>query len=497
MNNVIAWTIAGSDPSGGAGIQADLQTFQNLGVHGCSIISAVTAQNSAAIQDIHYISAEHVMSQITALQHDLPARAIKIGMLGNPSTVEKLSHFLSTFSGKVVLDPLLKASSGNNLFSSQLNQYLTDLKKIFPHVDLLTPNLIEAATILNRNIQSFCEIEQAAHDLLSLGAKSVLIKGGHFAANQLCQDFWTNGTESCWLACDRQRQDHYHGTGCTLSAAITACLALGYDIKDALVIGKMYITQGIRLAKKYGQGSAFLTHHHWPEHQEDLPLLAPHFLSKPVEKFPSCNTAPLGLYPIVDNSNWLQQLLPLGINTIQLRIKDKTGTALENEIKQATSLAKKWNARLFINDHWELAIRHGAYGVHLGQEDLKSADIETLYRSKLRIGISTHCYYEVARAHALSPSYIACGPIFATTSKIMPFSPQGLTNLQRWRRTLDYPLVAIGGIDAEKLPHVLATGVEGAAMISAITQASNPIGTTQKLLTLTNEHFSCKTTIQH
>lgn len=199
-----------------------------------------------------------------------------------------------------------------------------------------------------------------------------------------------------------------------------------------------------------------------------------------VKPFKHCRQ--IGLYPVVDSSHWVEMLLPLGIKCIQLRIKNAHPAQLREDIKHSISLAKKFDALLFINDYWELAIELGADGLHLGQEDLLTADIGKIQAAGLYLGISTHCPDEVARAVAISPSYIACGPIYPTTSKVMPFQPQGIKQLQHWRRTLHYPLVAIGGINLQRTPEVLATGVDGIALISAITQAPDPIATTQQFL---------------
>ncbi len=190
----------------------------------------------------------------------------------------------------------------------------------------------------------------------------------------------------------------------------------------------------------------------------------------------------IGLYPVVNSSRWLEMLLPVGVKCIQLRIKNKPRAELEAEISASVFLAKKYGATLFINDYWALAIQLGADGVHLGQEDLDTADIGKIHRAGLYLGVSTHCEDEVATAQALQPSYLACGPIFPTTSKIMKFAPQGIEQLQHWQRMLDYPLVAIGGITLEKLPEVLKTGVEGIALISGITQSPDPIHTTHQFL---------------
>lgn len=199
----------------------------------------------------------------------------------------------------------------------------------------------------------------------------------------------------------------------------------------------------------------------------------------------------MGLYPVVDSVLWVQRLLGLGVKTIQLRLKagqwhvlsDNKAAAVEATIKQAIALSKKYHARLFINDYWQLAIRHKAYGVHLGQEDLVTADLNAIAKSGLRLGISTHNVAEIKTALAIRPSYIALGHIFATQTKQMPSSPQGLTALAQQVTWLgDYPTVAIGGISIERVSKVLATGVPSIAVVSAITKASDWQKATHQLL---------------
>jgi thiamine-phosphate diphosphorylase len=217
--------------------------------------------------------------------------------------------------------------------------------------------------------------------------------------------------------------------------------------------------------------------------------LAARGLSAGMNKFSDCGTEPLGIYPIVDSVEWLEKLLPLGVKTIQLRIKNGEKRNLENEIRNAVKLANQFHARLFINDYGELAISCQAYGVHLGQEDLARADIDKIRQAGLRLGISTHSNDEILRAEKLCPSYIAYGPIYSTVSKVMSFKPQGVLALKRVKDSVSYPLVAIGGINLERISEVLATGVDGIAMISAITHAEDPIAMTRKLLELLELKF--------
>lgn len=195
-------------------------------------------------------------------------------------------------------------------------------------------------------------------------------------------------------------------------------------------------------------------------------------------------TAPrLGLYPVVDSVSWIAKLLAWGVRTLQLRIKDPQAADLEQQIVQAIELGHRYQARLFINDYWQLAIKHGAYGAHLGQEDIQLADLNALRTAGLRLGISTHDAVELAAALAVQPSYVALGHIFPTQTKAMPSQPQGLDNLRACVRLAgDCPTVAIGGISEDRVAAVLQTGVGSVALVSAITKAADPKAATQRLL---------------
>ncbi len=487
----IAWTIAGSDPGGGAGIQADTKTMNALGVHACAVISALTAQNTTAVSLVEYPSLPMLQAQLDILAADLPPVAVKLGMLGPASSIEVIAKTLKTLSAFFICDPVMVSTSGHSLSRSE--SVTAMIEHLLPIVDLITPNLQEAEQLTQRQLSTPEAIELAALDLLKMGAKSVLIKGGHFEDTTItetentpetphnprqpaayCQDYWTDGQRQAWLTSPRQASTSTHGTGCTLSAAITACKALGYETLDAIVIAKAYINQGIRCAPGLGAGHGPLAHLGWPETPADMPWLTP---TAPAGResltFPDCGPEPLGFYPIVNRAEWLEKLLPLGVKTVQLRIKDLSGEALEREIARASAYAKTFNCRLFINDYWELALKYAAYGVHLGQDDLESAKLQAIARAGLRLGLSTHCYAEVARALAIRPSYMAVGPVFSTTTKTMRFAPQGLEAVRRWRRTLPYPLVAIAGIFLDNAPEVLATGVDALAVVRDITQAED------------------------
>ncbi len=487
MNNVI--TLAGLDSSKLSGVDADCRTFKSLGFAVEAVISATTQQNHLGVQAIVAVSPEYIAEQLQHLCKTRKPAAIKIGMLGSLSVIEMLVNFLKNFQGWVILDPVIQASSGGNLFKGDLSNYVESLRRLLPHVDVVTPNVREAELLANQDIQSYGDVKSAVDKLLALGAKSVYLKGGHLPDRKFCQDFWTNGEQAFWLSTLRHKHQQYRATGCTLSSAITAGLAHGFRPCDAMVIAKMFTQQSIRLAKPLNSQQYALNYLGWPEGEEDLPFVSALPLHSCPQSFPT--PGPIGLYPIVNSSLWVKRLLAFGVKTIQLRIKDSfSQQELQQEIYTSVQLAKQHNANLYINDHWQLALQSKAFGVHLGQEDIHEADISALLDAGLRLGLSTHSYYEVAKAHALAPSYMACGPIFATNSKAMEFAPQGVEALKRWRRSLSYPLVAIGGINELNLLQILSTGVDGAALISAITQAADPQKSTQRLLDLTQRELT-------
>lgn len=195
-------------------------------------------------------------------------------------------------------------------------------------------------------------------------------------------------------------------------------------------------------------------------------------------------TGPIGFYPVVHDAAWVQRLLGWGVRTVQLRFKaaGHTPAEIEREVNAAVEAGKKVpGAQVFINDHWQLALAAGAYGVHLGQEDLtdaEGADLEALRRAGLRLGLSTHTPAELARAKAVQPSYLAIGPVYPTTLKVMPYAPVGLVQLTDWAAlAAPYPVVAIGGISLERLPGVMAClggDNDGVAVVSAVTLAADP-----------------------
>jgi len=247
----VAWTIAGSDSGGGAGIQADLKVMNAFGVHGCSVITAITAQSTLGVQSTEPVSPEMVHAQLDVLRTDLPPAVIKTGMLGSVETCRILAEFLSVLPAPcppVVCDPVLKSTSGANLLDPAALDFL--IRGLFPHVAVLTPNLPETERIIGEN---GIGMEDAAERILAMGVGSVLIKGGHTEGNE-CRDYWTDGTQTLWLSSPRIETRATHGTGCILSAAIASAIALGQSIPDAVISAKSFLNQCLRSPANLGTG---------------------------------------------------------------------------------------------------------------------------------------------------------------------------------------------------------------------------------------------------
>ena len=483
MSKAIVWSLAGSDSGAGAGLQADIKTAQSLGATMLSVVTAVTAQNSLGVFACQPVADEVLKAQLQALNSDMPANVIKIGMLASQSQVQLVAEFIRQLKQQrqvfVVCDPVLKASTGHQLAVEDLVGSL--LVHLLPVVDLLTPNLQELNRLTDMPVEQPLQVQQAAEALLVTDCQAVLVKGGHSSDPDYCADSYfskqhnsQSNSHRFKVVSKRIQTLHSHGSGCCLSSAIASCIALGYPLEDSLMVAKAYINQGLDRAEAIGQGAGPVSHHGWPTKAEYFPRIEQIQGEQSSElEFASCPKH-LGLYPVVDSLEWIEKLLEAGVKTLQLRIKDKQDSEVEADIQKAITLARDYQARLFINDYWQLAIKHQAYGVHLGQEDMQRADLQAIADAGLRLGLSTHGYYELQRARQLNPSYIALGHIFPTKTKDMPSRPQGLDNLAAYVALCpDISTVAIGGINLERAKQVAKTGVGSIAVVTAITEAAD------------------------
>ncbi|MBC7704968.1 MAG: bifunctional hydroxymethylpyrimidine kinase/phosphomethylpyrimidine kinase, partial [Rhodoferax sp.] len=226
-------SIAGSDSGGGAGIQADLKTFAALGCYGMTAITALTAQNTLGVRAIHGVPAQMLRDQIDAVMEDIGADAVKIGMLHAPDIVLTVADAIDRHAfANLVLDPVMVATSGAVLIDNSAVEML--VRELFPRVMLVTPNLDEAALLVGRTLNSVSDMEQAAHALLAKGARAVLLKGGHLAGDTVSDLLLTREGKPLWMHAPRIQTRNTHGTGCTLSSAIAAGMALGAPLVDAV-----------------------------------------------------------------------------------------------------------------------------------------------------------------------------------------------------------------------------------------------------------------------
>ena len=499
----IVWSISGSDCSGGAGIAADIKTGHALGVEVCYLITANTVQSSTQLTAVNPVDVSILQQQVDVLSEDKPPAVIKVGLLANLSQVRWLTGMLVSLKAnnnklKVIYDPVGQASVGGNLSNLTVNE----LKPLLPLVDVITPNSYEAKILAHSDT---VHLNILAKNILKLGVNSIIIKGGHHLddsvetkANSTCFDYCLHrltDSDSSKMSTDETIEyglnslsintDYSHGGGCSFASALAAFVAHGYLVRDAFTLTKSFINKGLLANQnKYDHYGAF-EQTTWPTEPQYFPSICsvvnsryselPAFKSLGFTRSSNSSISKLGLYPVINSLYWLERLLPLGLNIIQLRIKNKSENELNTIIQQAVEMSKRYDTRLFINDHWQLAIKHGAYGVHIGQEDLQTTPLNTIHQAGLRLGISTHGCYEFLMAQQLKPSYLAIGAIYPTKTKNMTGQIQGVESLAHiLKLSTDIPVVAIGGINHERAPCVLSTGVDSIAVVTAITEAESP-----------------------
>lgn len=484
----ILWSIAGSDNSAGAGIQADLKTIQSFStpeqpLHLCTLVTAITAQHSAGVDACMAVSVDLLQQQAMALLKDAKPSVIKIGLLVNSAQVLWLTDLVRQLRQQqpdllVIYDPVAISSSCSTMAEPDLYQAV--MQHLLPQLDLLTPNLPELEALTHNS-----DIKQAVERLFKAGVKAVLVKGGHDFDTQSCTDqlfispqFRYRGypayTHQISLRSPRQQHHFNHGTGCCFSSALAATLALGYALEDAFVVAKTHINQGLSLPVVIAECSGTLGHWGFPAKPEYLPELLTDNLQPPAQAFAPLKAA-LGLYVIVPSVTELQRALAAGVKTLQLRIKSTDQQQLRQQIKEAIQLCQHPDIQLFINDHWQLALELGAYGVHLGQEDIDQADLAALQHAGIRLGVSNHGFYKLLRAQQLKPSYLAIGAVFATQTKEMGGKLQGLQKLYRYPALFPkIPLVAIGGINTINAKAVLACGIKHLAVVQGFAKATDP-----------------------
>lgn len=254
-------TIAGSDSSGGAGIQADLKTFSAIGTYGMSVITAITAQNTQGVFNVEELSSNIIKNQIKAVCEDIPPKAIKVGMVSSPEIIKDIVDSLEKYPCEyLVVDPVMISKSGYSLLKPEAKNNL--IRYLIPKAYIVTPNIPEAKEISNMKINTVDDMKKAGKVILNLGPKYVLMKGGHLEGD--CVDVLMGEDLFEVFKSERINRKNTHGTGCTISSAITSHLALGYDIVEAVKLSKIYITEAIKYSFDIGHGVGPV-HHFYKE----------------------------------------------------------------------------------------------------------------------------------------------------------------------------------------------------------------------------------------
>lgn len=480
----VIWSIAGHDTAGGAGLSADQRAADALGVHLCPVVSALTAQHSRGVTGLFPVPAAQLEAQLQALAEDLPPRAIKTGLLGSVAAVETVARWVDRLRAQapaggdphrhlaLIVDPVLRASAGGAAFSDD-GIVAAYRQHLLPRATVITPNRAEARRLLGEPAQHDGPVEAVpllAQALQAMGPQAVVVTGGDAPGGQHCLDWLLTPHAHGWLTAPRVTTPHTHGTGCTFASGIAAAWALGHVAADAVVLARMLTHHALQRAHAAGAGAgpvkadagfaAGVAHGGAPlpwlglgtqlpwrlqdDGKTDGPLFQP--FAPPAD----------GLYGILADGPQVRAAVEAGLRCVQLRHKSPDG--LSAHLRESLAASQAAGAQLFVNDHWRAALDLGEtlpagarVGLHLGQEDLLTlspADQARLLsqRATWMLGLSSHSLWELARAAGCGASLIACGPVHPTTTKDMPWVPQGLDNLGWWVRHSPAPVVAIGGL---------------------------------------------------
>jgi hydroxymethylpyrimidine kinase/phosphomethylpyrimidine kinase/thiamine-phosphate diphosphorylase len=484
----IIWSIAGTDSGGGAGLAADQRAADALGVHCCTVVAGITAQSTTEVTHIEATPPAVLQAQLDTLAADMPPRVIKTGLLGSAENVRVLARFVDRMRQHgplaLVVDPVLRASTGAALADDELRSAYREL--LLPRATVITPNQSEVVALLGKDSPG--DVPAQSRALRALGCGAVVITGGDAAVlsrhDSLALDWLDTPQAQGWLGLPRENTPHNHGTGCTFATALAAALALGWVLADAAVLAKMAATHALRHARPVGRGVGpviarvgFATD----------PTLLPQLSLGPEVPATWARSAPRrapGVYAIVDSAERAAAVLSARptVDTLQLRMKRPEGlsdsgwtAALSDAILRSQRAADAAGVPLVVNDHWRSATLAGARALHLGQEDLLALsaqdhrDLQAARNRGVQLGISSHSLWELCRAASMSPDLIACGPVWPTTTKDMPWLAQGLDNLAWWAHMAPAPVVGIGGIlRPEQLGAVAATGAAGGCVVRGL-----------------------------
>lgn len=470
-------SIAGHDPTGRAGLIADLRLLHASGCAASAVATCQTVQTSRSVTRVQPADVTVLREQIRAVFQESAPQAIKIGLVPSQALAAGLAEELADVDVPVVWDPVLRSTSGTDFLTS--TDWNACLAMLAPVCQVVVLNCDEA------DVWSGRMPGVGSSGLFEHGRSTTWVFTGGDAQDPHQSEDLVHTPERVFAMVSPRVSCQVRGTGCQFSTALALSLAKGNSAESAAVSAKMTINLIMRaklesLPIETAMRDGFKS--------EDVPAVTPRFAhAKSVQPgprrarpsachesicgFPAMGFEP-GVYPVVPDAHTFEKMARAGVRLCQLRIKGASAHTIERELDSALRVSAETGCRLVLNDHWSLALQaeRKPFALHLGQEDLDSADLEGLRRAGVRLGISTHDIFELARALTLRPSYIALGPIFPTTCKAMRFGPQGFGRLSEWRRLCSVPLVAIGGLKAHHIPAVRAAGADGAAVIADVLQ---------------------------
>jgi len=533
------WSITGSDSVAGIGIQADHLTIQDLGGHACKVVTAVTTQNSAdtapTSSKLLLNQLNRLLSDLmpSAIKIGLLANTEQFQLISQwLKTVLADHQHKHKLNIPIIWDFATVSTSEHSLKFVNNRPTVHDYLCLAKQVTLITSNESEFKQLANmcisEDVSSQCAVENVSNTL----SANILVTGSDedrgkdkdedenkeyitdwLAAKSIAHTSAYHEQQRIGFKSSRINPNYDQGSSDallnsssngTLSSAIATTMALGHPLLDAIVIARAYVQQGLLNARGLDKSLGISAPKGWPNNLLHFPeILLPKYpcvSTMPSLKFAAI-TEPLQVYTVTQSIHVLEQVLKAGARTVQLRIKLDANTdavsqdpelelepepepelaqyhhdKIENDIIRAIALGREYAAQVFINDHWQLALKHSAFGVHLGQEDLLHADLSQIAEAGLALGLSSHGYFEMLLVQQLSPSYLAIGHIFPTPTKRMPSLPQGLLKLSRYCQLLNgkIPLVAIGGVTIHNLPQLKSTLVNDVAVVRGIELAENP-----------------------
>ena len=485
--------ICASDSRGGAGLQAALSQAALSGCECRSVVLAVTAQSHQGVEAVTYVTASMVEAQIQAALRDGPPEAVLIGWLPpEPEVLEYLRTFLNELQASsqvpVIWDPVVSATLG------ELPAAHSGLTGLIPNVSVMTPSLDEARWLLGDQTLSAAAAGAA---LQHAGAHTVVITGGDDEQQQHSawvtdlifsradENFPECAAKPSFALHQQREAVQAHGTGSQFSAALAVQLTKGTRLYDAIVIAAaaarqaLIASSGVLGIEFGGTESGGLEPERsvyrnciassLPHSGDEWPLITDVGTYPRTDCFEPYNP---GLYALTESLDHLEMLLGMGVDTVQWRIK-APGPDYKDQTRRALAMCRSQGVSFWLNDDWPLALELKPDGVHLGQEDLVSADIDALHAAGVSLGISTPTEWEIARARAQKPGYIAFGPVFTPLSKRLRYQPLGIDCLSAWsERYRSWPQTCIGGIVPENARLVAESGVGSLAVVTCIAGGS-------------------------